>query len=53
VKLKNVNIKNLTIGKGITNWKGETYDKEIQKCGRIWPHHNDTDGFFITRIEKC
>ena len=53
VKLKNINIKNLTIGKGITHWKGETYDKEIQKCGRIWPHHNDTDGFFITRIEKC
>tara|TARA_B100001250_G_scaffold375251_1_gene362677 strand:- start:218 stop:1144 length:927 start_codon:yes stop_codon:yes gene_type:complete len=53
VKLKKVDIKNLTIGKGITHWRGETYDKEIQKCGRIWPHHNDTDGFFIARIEKC
>ena len=27
--------------------------KEIEKCARIWPHHNDTDGFFIARIEKC
>jgi len=53
VKLKKINIKNLTIGKGIDCWKEETYDKEIQKCGRIWPHHNDTDGFFIARIEKC
>ena len=53
VKLKKINIKNLTIGKGIDYWRGETYDKEIQKCGRIWPHHNDTDGFFIARIEKC
>ena len=53
VKLKKINIENLTIGKGIEHWKGETYDKEIQKCGRIWPHHNDTDGFFIARIEKC
>ena len=53
VILKKINIKNLTIGKGIDYWRGETYDKEIQKCGRIWPHHNDTDGFFIARIEKC
>jgi len=53
VKLKKVHIKNLTIGKGIDYWRGETYDKEIEKCGRIWPHHNDTDGFFIARIEKC
>jgi len=53
VKLKKINIENLTIGKGIEHWRGETYDKEIQKCGRIWPHHNDTDGFFIARIEKC
>ena len=53
VKLKKINIENLTIGKGIDHWRGETYDKEIQKCGRIWPHHNDTDGFFIARIEKC
>ena len=53
VRLKKINIKNLTIGKGIERWKKETYDKEIQKCARIWPHHNDTDGFFIARIEKC
>jgi len=53
VKLKKVHIKNLTIGKGINHWRGETYDKEIKKCARIWPHHNDTDGFFIARIEKC
>ncbi|MEC7712710.1 MAG: tRNA methyltransferase, partial [Candidatus Thermoplasmatota archaeon] len=53
VRLKKINIKNLTIGRGIERWKEETYDKEIEKCARIWPHHNDTDGFFIARIEKC
>ena len=53
VKLNNINITNLTMGKGVQAWKHETYDKEIQKCCRIWPHHNDTDGFFIARIEKC
>jgi len=53
VKLKKIHVKNLAIGKGVRKWKGETYDKEIDKCARIWPHHNDTDGFFIARIEKC
>ena len=53
VKLTNINIANLTMGKGVQAWKDETYDKEIQKCCRIWPHHNDTDGFFMARIEKC
>ena len=53
IKLNKINIKNLDMGKGIKAWKNEKYDKEIQKCCRIWPHHNDTDGFFIARIEKC
>ena len=53
VKLKNINIKNLKMGKGIKNWKEEKFDSEIDKCRRVWPHHNDTDGFFIARIEKC
>ena len=53
VKLNNINIKNLKMGKGIKNWKEEKFDSEIEKCRRVWPHHNDTDGFFIARIEKC
>ena len=39
--------------KGIKYWKDEKFDSEIEKCKRVWPHHNDTDGFFIARIEKC
>ena len=25
---------------------------EVKKAVRIWPHLNDTDGFFIARIRK-
>ena len=53
VKLKNIDIKNLKMGKGVECWKQEKFDSEIVKCRRIWPHHNDTDGFFMARIEKC
>ena len=53
VKLKKINIENLKIEEGRTNWMNQDYDNEVKKCARIWPHHNDTDAFFITRIEKC
>ena len=53
MKLRKISIDGMKIGKGITNWKKTEYDKEIENCARIWPHHNDTDGFFIARMEKC
>jgi len=53
IVLKRINLKGLKTGKGITEWNGQIYDKEVEKCMRIWPHQNDTDGFFIARMEKC
>ena len=41
------------MGKGITSWKGEDYDKALERCRRIWHHHNNTDAFFLARMEKC
>ena len=28
------------------------YNPEIRKASRIWPHHNDTDGFFLAKVRK-
>ncbi len=53
VFLKKININGLKLGNGITNWKENDYNKDVKKCARIWPHHNDTDAFFLARIEKC
>jgi NOL1/NOP2/sun family putative RNA methylase len=53
VKVENIGINGLKTSPGITEWNGETYDKEVENCMRIWPHHNDTDAFFIARLEKC
>ena len=53
VVLKRINLNGLVANKGVTEWNGNEYDKEVEKCMRIWPHHNDTDGFFVARFEKC
>ena len=53
VKIQKIDVNGLKSMKGINEWKGETYEKEVKRCMRIWPHHNDTDGFFVARFEKC
>jgi len=53
IDLKRINLKGLKTGKGITEWNGQGYDNEVEKCMRIWPHQNDTGGFFVARMEKC
>ena len=37
---------------GIEIWKDYEYDKRIRKAVRIYPHRNDTVGFFMARIIK-
>ncbi|MFB6299576.1 MAG: RsmB/NOP family class I SAM-dependent RNA methyltransferase [Halobacteriales archaeon] len=36
---------------GITDWQGERFDDRVQRTKRIYPHHNDTGGFFLAKLE--
>ena len=36
---------------GITEWKGEVFDESIRQAKRIYPHQNDTGGFFCAKLE--
>jgi len=36
---------------GVTEWDGETYDESVTRAKRIYPHHNDTGGFFCAKLE--
>jgi NOL1/NOP2/sun family putative RNA methylase len=36
----------------ITEFSGEKYNSEVSKCLRIWPQDNDSEGFFVARINK-
>jgi len=35
---------------GVTEWDGETYDDSVTRAKRIYPHHNDTGGFFCAKL---
>lgn len=36
----------------ILGFEGNSYNKEIKKCLRIWPQDNNTEGFFVAKIKK-
>lgn len=38
--------------KPILEFEGSVYDSEINKCLRLWPQDNDTEGFFVAKIRK-
>ncbi|MCG6942462.1 MAG: RsmB/NOP family class I SAM-dependent RNA methyltransferase [Thiohalocapsa sp.] len=42
----------LVSGPGVTRWQGRTLPEELAHCLRVWPHANDTGGFFIAVLEK-
>ncbi|APW99168.1 SAM-dependent methyltransferase [Halobiforma lacisalsi AJ5] len=36
---------------GLTEWDGEEFDESLERADRIYPHHNDTGGFFVAKLE--
>jgi NOL1/NOP2/sun family putative RNA methylase len=38
--------------KGLVSWKDKIFSKEMQKCVRIYPQDNNTEGFFLCKIKK-
>ncbi|MFX1576388.1 MAG: RsmB/NOP family class I SAM-dependent RNA methyltransferase [Promethearchaeota archaeon] len=50
--LERPQISNLQSHQGITQWNDTPYQEALTDCLRIYPHDNDTDGFFIALIRK-
>jgi NOL1/NOP2/sun family putative RNA methylase len=38
--------------KGIKEWDGKVYDKRVEKCARIYPQDNNTEGFFLSKFRR-
>ncbi|MDS0277244.1 RsmB/NOP family class I SAM-dependent RNA methyltransferase [Halomicroarcula sp. S1AR25-4] len=41
----------LTHREGVTEWQDDEFDPSVTKAKRIYPHHNDTGGFFCAKLE--
>ena len=50
-KLEKINL-NIKHSPTIKSFEGTKYNKEVEKCLRIWPQDNDTCGFFVAKITK-
>ncbi|MCS4502648.1 RsmB/NOP family class I SAM-dependent RNA methyltransferase [Arhodomonas aquaeolei] len=37
---------------GVTEWAGAGFDPSLAGAARVWPHQNDTGGFFAAVLEK-
>lgn len=42
----------LKLSSGITEWKNKVFSSEMRNAVRLWPHHNNTEGFFIAKLVK-
>ena len=40
------------VSPGLARWAGQTFVDGMENAARVWPHHNDTGGFFVAVIEK-
>lgn len=40
------------VSPGLTEFGGERFGEAMARCGRVWPHHNDTGGFFVALIRR-
>ncbi|MFX1563950.1 MAG: RsmB/NOP family class I SAM-dependent RNA methyltransferase [Promethearchaeota archaeon] len=46
------NIPQLVSHTGISSWENRQYVDSMHRCLRVYPHDNDTDGFFIALIRR-
>lgn len=52
VRLLPARIEGLMTSPGLTEWQGERFDDTLANALRIYPHQNDTGGFFVALLER-
>jgi 16S rRNA C967 or C1407 C5-methylase (RsmB/RsmF family) len=42
----------LKLAPGLESWQGRSLAPELRQAVRLYPHWNDTGGFFVALLEK-
>ena len=50
--LEEIKVKGLKTSEVVRDFEGKSFSDEINKCLRIWPQDNNTEGFFVAKIKK-
>lgn len=53
VELLPLTCDSLVYSPGVTQWHGDQYHDSVRHCMRLWPHQNNTGGFFLAKFRKC
>jgi len=52
IRILPVSLPGLKTAPGLTAWAGESFHDDLQRTIRIWPHLNDSGGFYIALLQK-
>lgn len=52
VTMEAVRLPGVLLDEGLTSWDGEGLSPEMRHTVRVWPHRNDTGGFFFALLRK-
>ncbi len=51
-RLEKVSVPGFRLSPAVMEWQGTKFNGEVSKTARVWPHHNNTDGFFLAMVRK-
>lgn len=51
-KTEDIKMQGLKQAEPVMEWEGKKYNPGVRKCLRVYPHQNDTEGFFVAKIRK-
>lgn len=52
IRLQTPVLKNLVTTPGLTQWEDQSFQPSLSQTRRLWPHHQDTGGFFVALLQK-
>lgn len=50
--LESISLPGFTLSPPVMEWDGKGMEDGVRKAVRVWPHHNDTGGFFMAKVRK-